>query len=132
MSGLPGFQEQLTVAGASGPDAATAIWEGLPHELRERAVLRCSTGCLRIFGSEGERPRSRRAVLCGARGAVLLLLRAAAHKLELREKNAGCAAAARAAELRYPCAPPLYCLVAGASPDAFLRDDSGGDEAPLD
>ena len=46
-------------------------------------------------------------MLCGAQGAVLLLLRAAACELELREKDAGVCAAANAAELRYPCAPPL-------------------------
>jgi len=34
-------------------------------------------------------PPKRRGVLCGARGAVLLLLRAAACELELREKDAG-------------------------------------------
>jgi len=54
------------------------------------ARARCSTGCLRIFGSEGEHPRSRSGVLCGARGAVLLLLRAAAAcEIELREKDVG-------------------------------------------
>jgi hypothetical protein len=44
LNGLPGFQEQLTVADASAHDAATATWEGLPLELREKDAGVCCSG----------------------------------------------------------------------------------------
>jgi hypothetical protein len=81
------------------------------------ARAQCSTGCLRIFGSEGERPRSRRGVLCGARAQCCSCFeRRQPTRSSCARKTPGCAAAASPAELRYPCAPPLLLTRGGRQP----------------
>jgi hypothetical protein len=114
LSGLPGFQEQLTVADASAHDAATATWEGLPHELRERAVLdwvTLASSAAKV--SDLDRGGGCSAAL-GAQCCSCFERQPASSSCA--RKTLGCAAAASAAELRYPCAPPLLLTRGGRKP----------------
>jgi hypothetical protein len=129
LSGVPGLQEQLTVADASAHDAATATREWLPHELRERAVLDRVPAHLR----QRRRATSIEGGCSAALGAQCCsCFERQPASSSCARKTPGGAAAASAAELRYPCAPPFLLTRGGRKPDAFLRDYSGGDEAPTD
>jgi hypothetical protein len=114
LSGLPGFQEQLTVADASAHDAATATWEGLPHELRERAVLdwvTLASSAAKVSDLDrggGALRRSGRSAAPASSGS--LRARAA------RERRWGVLQRRARRSSGIPVLRPFYWLVAGVKP----------------